>query len=155
MPNPNVPQEIADNAQKLIRFITHQPEGMLHGDTDAHIAFCQTWFGPTRDDGQAFVHAAGARIPIHRFAYLLWVGDVPDRLYARPLSCGTALCVSPNHLELVPRGYGRRNALTPKQCDDIRWFYNDEDVPWTQARLARAYGVTERTISRVVAKRDA
>ena len=96
----------------------------------------------------------GNAIPIHRFAYLLWVDDVPQGLYARPIVCGTRLCVSRYHMRLVARGH-RQRKLTPKQRDDIRWLYYGEDSDWSQQRLADAYGVSQQHIHRVVSRRDA
>lgn len=155
-PNPKwiPPEAIAAHADKLEDRITHPPEGLLYADNDAYLAFCQTWFGPTKRDGQAFIRVHGADVPIHRFAYLLWVDDVPEGLFARPIVCGTRLCVSRYHMRLVARGY-RQRKLTTQQREDIRWFYYLEDGAWTQERLADTYGVSRSLIHSIVSRRDA
>lgn len=146
------PQQISANSFKLTSQLT-EPTADFYRQTEEYYATCWEWTGPVRPDSQVFVRAAGVRIPIHRFAYLLWRGDVPNGRYARPTVCETTLCVAPHHLELVGRSYSKR-VLTDEQERTIREIYNDKHMAWSQDRLAKKYGVSQQHIHRVVSRLD-
>jgi len=116
-------------------------------------AMCWPWVGPVRADGQAFLHVRGAKVPIHRFAWLLWRGPIPDGQVPRPTACGTKLCVAPHHLTLV-HSRGLQKKLTPQLRRDIQALYYDEGG-YSYAKLADMFGVNLSLIRRIVKERDA
>lgn len=140
------PDYIEKYADKFTAQITH-PNYDIHNETDEYLAACWLWTGKVQADGQAFMWAEGRRIPIHRFAFMLWVGDVPDGHFARPLSCGTKTCTSPHHLELVTRRQ-IANPLSDQQANDIRQFFHEDG--WSLARISRTFGISRWRASRIV-----
>jgi hypothetical protein len=147
------PERFKAAEHKLRDNLSQPPHGInFYDNTDIWYAICWEWQGKVRKDGQAYVYITGIEMPIQRFAYLLWNGEVPGGLYARPIVCGTKLCCAPHHLELIPRGYHQRQ-LTDKQRDDIHHFYHQEEGPWTLERLAQTWKVSERLIRHIVGRR--
>jgi len=145
------PQAIELSADKFEPFVTQPPEGLIWSDQEAYYKTCWMWTGKVEADGQAFVQVFGRPVPVHRFSHLLYKGDVPTGLFARPVACGERLCVCPHHLALVPRGHGRR-VLTDRQADDIRWLYFDAGG-WSHERLAQTFKVSPTTVGRVLRHR--
>ena len=106
----------------------------------------------------------------HRMAWELLVGPIPANMCVlhAPLVCHNRKCVNPAHLrlgtkaenmadrkkdgtEFVPftRGEKSGNAtLNETMVGDIRGFYAKGGV--TQGEIARAYGVSNQLISRIV-----
>ena len=73
---------------------------------------CWQWRGAMRTDGYGFLSSEGRNVRVHRAAYEVLVGAVPDGLVLDHL-CRNRLCVNPEHLEPVTsrvntlRGVGR------------------------------------------------
>lgn len=148
-----VPPEAVQLWADKFRALVQIPESSQFLDYDTYLAQCWLWIGKVQGDGQAFICVRGQRVPIHRFAYQLWVGPVPDRLFARPKVCGTKLCVCPHHLRL--RAHGGGNAkLTDQQRKDIRWLYYSEHGKMPALRLAEMFGVSEQRVYQVLKHRD-
>lgn len=129
------------------------PESERFLDYDDYLAQCWLWVGAVRADGQAFIRVAGRYEPVQRFAYQLWVGEVPSGLFARPTACQTKLCVCPHHLSLVPRG-ARSRKLTDQQRRDIRWLYHNEHGGTSARKLADLFGVSEQYVYELIRRRD-
>lgn len=127
---------------------------------------CWLWTGkPHRDNqwGYGRFHAAGQSFKAHRLSYILAYGSIPDGLLVRH-KCDNPLCVRPDHLLLgtdldnvqdcIDRGrrpIGERvgsATLSDSEVVHIRSLYEVEH--WHQARIAREYGVSRRTINRIV-----
>jgi hypothetical protein len=68
---------------------------------------CWLWTGSTEDLGYARFGVNGTRVYVHRFAYELEVGPIPDGLTIDHL-CRVRYCVNPDHLEAVTQ---RQNVM--------------------------------------------
>ena len=148
-PGWTAPEQIAAHSEKFLYYVGLPREGLLVQDPDAYDATCWLWRGKVRPDGQAFVYVSGSRVPIHRFSYLLWTGDVPEGQFARPLICGEKLCVAPHHLRLRERGFHLRK-LDEKQEADVRSLYYSDNAEWSHQRLASTFGVSRQLITQLV-----
>ena len=61
---------------------------------------CLLWTGHTNSKGYSTVQVLGVRVYIHRLAYMVHVGPIPDGLTIDHL-CRNKRCVNPDHLEAV------------------------------------------------------
>lgn len=60
---------------------------------------CWIWRGSVRiGGGYGALQVSGIRWPVHRFAYHVWVGPIPEGLVIRH-KCDTPKCINPAHLE--------------------------------------------------------
>ncbi len=79
---------------------------------------CWLWTGARSTSGYARLRVDGRSVDVHRWAYGLFVGPIPDGLQLDHL-CRVRHCVRPSHLEPVTqvenmrrgRGIGVRNSL--------------------------------------------
>jgi hypothetical protein len=124
-----------------------------HKGNDGYGAF---WDGTNRAPRRPHIVYA------HRWAYEHWVGEIPEGLEVCH-SCDTPLCVKPDHLfagthsenmaDSAAKGRqgvnaGSRNGrarLTREQVAEIR-----EAVGESRSALARRFGVSTATISKIV-----
>jgi len=138
---------------------------------------CWDWLGSRNSSGYGTVSWHGRVVPAHRVAYWLSRGgirlDTQFRVAGRAKkytrfvlhTCDNRTCCNPKHLFLgslranmldaykkgrkqQPKS-GHTNAkLTPSQVQQIRNRYDRGEE--TQVALARAFGVSQRTISLIV-----
>lgn len=123
-------------------------------------ATCWLWLGATDTFGYGqFLLPGEERISAHRFSYQLVHGPIPTGMIVMH-SCDVPACINPDHLSVGTRGDNNRDAtrkrrnafgekngharLTTAQVQSIR------ADPRSQAEIARAYGVTQSHISRIM-----
>ena len=58
---------------------------------------CWLWTGARTADGHGAIHVLGETTYVHRLAYELWVGPIPEGLWVLH-RCNTPLCCHPKHL---------------------------------------------------------
>jgi len=74
------------------------PEGILiFNGWDITETGCWEYRGPKFANGYGQVKVNGAPQLAHRLAYVLWVGDIPERLVIRH-TCDNKPCINPEHL---------------------------------------------------------
>lgn len=139
-------QQHADRFMELVSI----PE-MDWTDVDRYYASCWTWTGPSYPGKNLVFRPQSRWIPIHRFAYELHVGLVPEGFVARTL-CETTTCVTPRHLALHPRNQNP-STISAEARENIRVLIHDHDHGI--AELARRFGLSERTVARIARELDA
>ena len=73
---------------------------------------CWIWTAARQKGGYGSIGSGlGSTILAHRYAYQLFVGDVPDGMELDHL-CRNTACVNPNHLEAVPHRVNMLRGLT-------------------------------------------
>jgi predicted XRE-type DNA-binding protein len=117
---------------------------------------CVLWSGGTNGAGYGSLGGPLA----HRIAYELFVGPIPEGVHVLH-RCDTPLCVNHAHLFLgtnndniadklaksrQAKGEMFNRALTESDISEIRSRFGQE----TQTQLAKAFGVTQSNISRIV-----
>lgn len=60
------------------------------------------WNGAINTNGEPIFSAQGTTIAAHRFAFLAWVGDIPEKIIV-VRTCTFIVCVNPAHLAQVDR----------------------------------------------------
>lgn len=130
---------------------------------------CWEWLrsGNGRGYGLYWNSKTGARVYAHRMSYELARGVIPDGQQVLH-KCDNPRCVNPNHLFLgthtdnmrdmfrkgrrkTNKTRGERHPLavfTNITAQKVRQLYSDENV--TQVELAKFFGVSQSTISRVI-----
>lgn len=77
---------------------------------------CWSWIGPVNSSGYGNARYCGRVEGVHRIAYLVWIGPIPEGMEVDHL-CRMRRCVNPDHLELVTRRENnRRVASLTTQC---------------------------------------
>lgn len=128
---------------------------------------CWIWTGGTRPNARGDLYGrhwtdSGESTGAHRFSWLIHKGPIPDGLFVCH-HCDTPLCVNPDHLfigttkdnsiDMVSKGRQNkargeekigRARLTNQQASEIRL-----STGLSNSQLARKYGVSATTISRV------
>ena len=82
---------------------------------------CWLWTGTKRSDGYGRFFRTGAKLstPVHRYAYELLVGTIPDGLtidHVYAYGCRNRHCVNPNHLEPVTRAVNTHRAAEVRRA---------------------------------------
>lgn len=139
-------QQYADRFMELVAI----PE-MDWRDVDAYYAACWTWTGKTYLHKELVFRPQSRWIPIHRFAYELHVGLVPDGFVARTL-CEAKTCVTPRHLALRPRNQNP-STISAEARANIRALIHEHDHGIRE--LAERFGLSPSTVSRIARERDA
>lgn len=132
-----------------------------------NVSGCWIWTAGTRPNGKGVPYPRhhcdnGKSIGAHRFSYALVNGAIPDGAYVCH-KCDTPLCVNPDHLfigthddnmrDMVQKGrsYTGRGEnkkglakLTDQQAEQIR------TMKAPQSAIAKLFGVSQKTISRII-----
>jgi predicted XRE-type DNA-binding protein len=121
-------------------------------------ASCWPWKGYKRpNNGYAMFGENGSRTLVHRYAYQLVRGSIPERLMVLH-SCDNKSCCNPMHLRVGSIRDNTDDALERGQFYNaarIRAKLSEEEVkyirkmPLPQDDLAHMFGVTQGTISRI------
>lgn len=124
---------------------------------------CWLFEGGIGKSGYGVFWLDGKSISAHRFAYELWIGELPEGAMVLH-SCGNRTCVNPAHLRLgdhaenmrdmVQHGKhlrGERHHFTPLTKDDVRDIRASYD---TTKRLARRYGISTTAIYNIKARKS-
>jgi hypothetical protein len=130
---------------------------------------CQLWTGYIAKSGYGLVWADGKNRQVHRVAYELYNGPIPDGLDVMH-SCDVRPCIAKAHLSAGTRrenmqdmvSKGRQNLhrasgeglsfskLSEQKVAEIRCRYIPRDRVNGQKALAREFGVCQATIWHVV-----
>ena len=106
--------DLPDKTERFDTFITRVNK------TDT----CWLWSGNKNSNGYGLVSIDGKTVQVHRYAYEVLVGPIPDGLTIDHL-CRVRLCVNPDHLEVVTLGENIRRALKTGPrcgCDPSNFF---------------------------------
>ena len=124
---------------------------------------CLIWQGARHKLGYGMVRDGNTMSTTHRAIGLEAHGDPgPSGTYKFTHTCGNMLCCNEKHIEVTthknimqsswtshraPKKHKNRAALTP---DEIRSIRAEPDDTWgSKTRLAKKYGVTDQTISKI------
>lgn len=125
---------------------------------------CWLWQGFVHVNGYGHGHHAQRKYRIHRLAYELFVGAIPEGMYVLH-SCDVRRCCNPDHLrpgtqkdnmaDMVSRGRNvngerRIRSLTDNQVLEIKALI---DAGERQVDIAAKYGVHKTMISHIKAGR--
>lgn len=72
---------------------------------------CRRWQGWRTDEGYGRLNIDGKLLAVHRLAYEIWVGPIPDGMvidHVRARGCEHRDCINPAHLEAVEPGENSR-----------------------------------------------
>jgi|TARA_R110000764_G_scaffold11470_2_gene34407 hypothetical protein len=125
---------------------------------------CHLWTASTDKDGYGQFQLAGRKVKAHRYAAGML--DFPPEIQTRHI-CHVPACVNPEHLtfgshadNMADRGAAGRQAkgvsqglakLTEENVIEIRRRYAEGGV--TQRKLADEFGVSRRSVYRVVLRK--
>jgi len=99
--------------------------------------------------GRFYVSPRWNSAPVHRVAYFLFKGYLPDDMEPDH-TCKVKLCIAPEHLEAVTpyENNGRAHRrLTPEKVLEIDRYLREGRI--TKAELARMYEVTFMSITHI------
>jgi hypothetical protein len=124
---------------------------------------CWLWPGRRDASGYARVEVKGEKIFVHRYAWELHHGPIPEGLFVCH-TCDCRICVNPGHLwlgtaaentaDMVAKGRGTRGVqfYNAKLTDDtvraIRAEYQTGSI--SHRKLAQRYGVSEPAIQHML-----
>ena len=121
---------------------------------------CWIWTGTLEPSGYARFRDNYTRTGVHRYAYELLVGQIPDGLQLDHL-CKVRHCVNPDHLEQVTGAENTRRredlrgsahgcaVLTESDVRSILYELRHHSYHGIGVDLAARYGVTKMTISAI------
>lgn len=141
--------------------------GPIHSELKSR---CWIWIGcihNRKTDKRGYFNFHGKTISVHRAAYQLAFGSIPNGLHVLH-RCDNPICVNPLHLMLGThqlnmqdrnqkgrarggKSYGEKHPgvkLTDKNIIEIRTQYGKGDI--SQRELARIYGVSQGHISEII-----
>lgn len=112
---------------------------------------CWIWTGARTKAGYGQVYVKpGGREYVHRVAYKLWIGPLPDDLqidHVKSRGCVSRLCVNPRHLEPVTNATNSRRGARSKLTDaDVRAIRRAQG---SLRAIGREFGVSHCTVLRV------
>lgn len=145
----------------IVATLEERLTGRLRADGD-----CLVWSGACRNKGYGVIRAGGkgsSIVAVHRLAYELWVGPIPDGLFVLH-RCDNPPCCNPAHLflgthadnmrDMVAKGRGRAPAgaanprcrLSPEIVAAVRSAYGT--ATWTA--IGRRFGIDPTYARRIV-----
>ena len=111
---------------------------------------CWIWTGACNSVGYGHMRWNGRHVFVHRLAYELSVGPIPQGLeidHVAERGCVSRACCNPAHLEPVTHAEnvrrGRLTDLSPADVEAIR------RAPGLQREIALRFGVGQPAISRI------
>lgn len=111
---------------------------------------CHIWQGGINVWGYAKLGRNGKTMPGHRWYYEQVKGPIPDGMDLDHL-CRVRRCVNPDHMEPVPPIENKRRGRVAKLShEDIKAIEERYRSGESQHKLAKAYGVHQPTISKVL-----
>lgn len=113
---------------------------------------CWLWEGVTGGSKSTYgyfrpgTRSSDKKILAHRYAYMIWIGDIPDGMEVHHL-CRTPLCVRPSHLLIVTP---QRNAEFErmKRCPEGHDLTVPENCLWDQQGRRRGCSICHRAKAR-------
>lgn len=69
---------------------------------------CHSWSAARQKQGYGMFSYDGKSMPAHRFAYLLYKGDIAENMVVHQ-TCENSGCVNPEHLELQTKSQNKRS----------------------------------------------
>lgn len=124
---------------------------------------CWLWLGGRRGDGYGAWVYEGKQQGVHRLAYMLEVGPIPQGMVVMH-SCDNPICVNPSHLSLgtpaensadaahkgrrLPGSRNHQAKLTEPQVISMRSLY--DRGTWTQKELAHKFDVSPALVNHIL-----
>jgi hypothetical protein len=133
-------------------------------DVEKHKDGCWLWEGEHKTSGYGVFYLTNSlAVHAHRFAYVLWIGELPRRMCVMH-TCDNRLCVNPAHLKLGTHKENTQDALAKgrlavgernhqaKLTDEIVRTMRQEYQPGRGEfkRLGQKYGVKETAARKAV-----
>jgi hypothetical protein len=81
-------------------------------DKSSKVDGCLLWMGPVTSTGYGKIKVDGRTVGVHRVAYAVWNGPIPEGLEIDHL-CRVRNCINPEHLEAVTRRENIRRGEGP------------------------------------------
>ena len=116
---------------------------------------CWLWTGNRQSQGYGRAGYNGGHIKAHRLAWLLFVGEIPDKTFVLH-KCDNPPCVNPEHLELGNHSKNLRDAairdrmnskISNKQVSEIKQILEQKLL--THKQIAEAFKVSTSLITRI------
>jgi len=127
---------------------------------------CWNWRGGQDRDGYGLVRAVKLQMAVHRVAYEVWVGPIPEGLYVLH-SCDNPPCVNPAHLrvgtqadnmrDMSLRGRsltGERGKNAKISAGDVVEIRRQHEGGRSQASLSREYGLSTTQVNMIVLRKQ-
>lgn len=111
------------------------------------VTHCWNWTKGVSGTGYGIAWFEGKLLSAHRLSYTLHKGQIPDKFDIDHL-CRNKRCINPDHLEAVSHAENNRRGSSTKlnEMQVRRIKFSLRNGLFTQAMLARFYGVSDRTI---------
>lgn len=118
---------------------------------------CWLWPGRLMNKGYGETSFRGKHMLIHRIAWILWHGEIPNGLWVLH-DCDTRQCCNPEHLflgtakdntdDMMSKG---RNKANRPNLTHARAIFSTQG---TQSAIARQFGVTQQVVSNIKARKS-
>ena len=79
---------------------------------------CHLWAAAKQKQGYGMFSYAGKSTPAHRFAYLLYNGDIAENMVVHQ-TCETNECVNPEHLVLQTKSQNKRSYTSVRVSQEM------------------------------------